>query len=430
MSPGAAIPFELNEDFRGVFTEAALEDAPVGDLRSAIGCLTRDFEAFAIWLATPANGDEDITLFYDEKANDLRAVVFLDVEHETDQAVEASLSSLLAPIERRWSARTVLAPDPIHDRWLTVQATLADSARPASDLIRLGAEIRAALLALRRGALTLQSAYDLVVGGHAGALVGAREGGWLDAKGAPYRLSEDQEAWELAKDVAAFANLAGGLILIPATTRVVRGVEVIDRVKTLQSSSVDEGQHRDVIAARVYPAPVGIQVAFVEDRNGRGQFFVHVPPQPESRKPFLVRGALVNGRVRAHGVTVPWRDDDLTRYDDIGTIHAALRAYRSRMATDDQLMERMWLESMPPLFRCAVDRAREVGLPVTVMHEGFAVQLPDGTTAELATTGVPPGAEALAMHSVMQQLAEHGVPVQSTSGGFLIPAFQPHAGSA
>lgn len=46
------------------------------------------------------------------------------------------------------------------------------------------------------------------------ALLELSEGQWLDAKGAPYELRDPRAVEELAKDVAAFANGGGGILVI------------------------------------------------------------------------------------------------------------------------------------------------------------------------------------------------------------------------
>src|SRR6266849_5109318 len=43
-------------------------------------------------------------------------------------------------------------------------------------------------------------------------LEGTREDAWVDFKGTPYQLDADRGKWELAKDVAAFANESGGVV--------------------------------------------------------------------------------------------------------------------------------------------------------------------------------------------------------------------------
>jgi hypothetical protein len=56
--------------------------------------------------------------------------------------------------------------------------------------------------------------------GHAKVLIGQREGSWFDGKSAPYQLTTEEQKWELAKDVGAFANSeTGSLIVVGAKTQ-------------------------------------------------------------------------------------------------------------------------------------------------------------------------------------------------------------------
>jgi len=50
-------------------------------------------------------------------------------------------------------------------------------------------------------------------------LVGTEESDQLDFKLAPYVLDAPHQKWELAKDVAAFANRRGGVIVIGYSDR-------------------------------------------------------------------------------------------------------------------------------------------------------------------------------------------------------------------
>jgi predicted HTH transcriptional regulator len=49
--------------------------------------------------------------------------------------------------------------------------------------------------------------------------IDAPEGLEIEFKGEPYRLEQDSQKFELAKDVSALANAAGGLIVIGARTQ-------------------------------------------------------------------------------------------------------------------------------------------------------------------------------------------------------------------
>ena len=125
-------------------------------------------------------------------------------------------------------------------------------------------------------------------------LEGAAEGSDVDFKGAPYQLEQEREKYELAKDVAALANAAGGVIVIGVQTKLApsSNAEIAVSCSAMPSDLVDLKQMRHIACARVYPQPLGLDVRFhpsAEDAS-RGLVSVDVPPQPEGKRPFLVAG--------------------------------------------------------------------------------------------------------------------------------------------
>src|SRR5688500_9475154 len=70
-----------------------------------------------------------------------------------------------------------------------------------------------------------------------GTIIGTSEHDTVECKSAPYRLGEDRQRIELAKDVSGLANADGGLILIGVATQrredtredVVRAISPFDR---------------------------------------------------------------------------------------------------------------------------------------------------------------------------------------------------------
>ena len=254
----------------------------------------------------------------------MRAVIHLPVDPVDDPGFASLVSGVIAPVLARHQVRLVVDDDGPLDQH-TVELVIDEPDGRASELIACAVEVRALVGALDGGGLTFESARDLVLGGHARALVGSQECEWLDAKGVPY--GEDARGeYELVKDVAAFANARGGLILLPATTRTVDGVEVIEAVKEIDVKMVNRQSWEDRVADRVYPPPAGVRVCFIG--GDRGQVLIIVPTQAEQRKPFLVRGAVEGERHVRHAITLPWRDGDRTRFDDIAVVHGALRAQR------------------------------------------------------------------------------------------------------
>lgn len=389
---------------------------------ATVGDLTAGLQA---WQAVNIHGaywhidgvGTNLLLFLHDETRELRVAIWFDVELDEDAALEASLPGLLAPVLARWGAGMALDSDPYQGQWLTVQVTMPDRARRVADLLACAAEVEALVGALQDGALTFAAARDLVLGGHAGALAGAREGAWLDVKGAPY-LSNPSGMYELAKDVAAFANADGGLILIPATSRHDGTGEVVDEVRDLPRDHVRPQAWIDNIAGKVYPEPAGVEVVFVGLE--RGQLLVVVPAQADERKPFLVRGAIEGERVLTHAITLPWRDGDRTRFDDIGRVHAALRQQRAGSTTDDELIERVQLATMPVSLRGLVGHARAAGLQTDVSHAGLRIHVPGEVPIDVFVSDWHPKLEQMAMHVILERLARHGVESRRTPAGFLV----------
>jgi hypothetical protein len=58
-------------------------------------------------------------------------------------------------------------------------------------------------------------------------------------------------------------------------------------------------------------------------------FVVHVPPQPEEHKPFLVQGAIVNGKVEGAFISILRRRGEESIPITAASIHATLSAGRA-----------------------------------------------------------------------------------------------------
>ena len=132
-------------------------------------------------------------------------------------------------------------------------------------------------------------ARELLRLGAAAALVGLPESSWLEAK-TVYPLETQDQKLEFAKDVTAFANAAGGLIVIGASTEKVRGGDVIKAIRAFELRRMDPRRLRAILGAWVFPPLEGVEIERVPLHGDRGVGYVWVPPQPEQLKPFLLRG--------------------------------------------------------------------------------------------------------------------------------------------
>lgn len=262
--------------------------------------------------------------------------VELVVETGKDQYRDAPwdwIKPLVAPaLDRRgakWLGFGYPDDDPVGDDQTEVRIHLAQPACGCgADLLAFGQELLQLIQAGDGGELSLASAADLVRTGFGHLLEGQAESQWLDAKSAPYRLEKLGGRLELAKDVAAFANANGGLIVIGARAARERNGERITTFGTLPLELVDLKQVRDVLADRVFPTVTGLDVRAVEREAGRGAVMVHVPPQSSSAQPFLVRGADTGTQLDGVMIALPVRHGQDTIWADLSTIHGFLTAGR------------------------------------------------------------------------------------------------------
>lgn len=258
----------------------------------------------------------------------------LDEEHS---AVDTN--ALLAPLLDRHVAD-------LEGSWRDQQAgywgesyalALRDTGRTMGELAELALEAQALLDAVSdAGALTAATARDLVASGHAGALCGQPESSWIDAKVVPHRTDTESAAFELAKDVAAFANTGkDALIVYGIKTCAGRSGDVLDELRPIELSSVHTAALRNALRDRLVPLVPDIEISVVEKRDGFGYGWIFIPAQPEYARPILVRGALVGGRVIGTHVSVPFRVGEDTGHWDASMIHSLIQAGRVALRGGD-----------------------------------------------------------------------------------------------
>ena len=67
--------------------------------------------------------------------------------------------------------------------------------------------------------MTREEALEILMSGEFDQFVGVRESIEVEFKREPYRLEQDDQKFELAKDASAMANAAGGVIVIGVRTQ-------------------------------------------------------------------------------------------------------------------------------------------------------------------------------------------------------------------
>jgi hypothetical protein len=200
-----------------------------------------------------------------------------------------------------------------------------------TDAFRLGEEAKVLVDVVEGDEIPHRLALDLLRAGRWNLFKGRPESDWLEAKGAPYaeanRHLGKNWKYELAKDVAAFANSPeGGIIVIGMTTADDGDGEVINGFREFDLRRVTAGSYGNYVAQHIHPRVEGFEVARLPGREpGRGIVALAIPRQDPSSFPFLVRGVVRDGEVLGNHILWPVRQGDQTAILDADGLHARLR---------------------------------------------------------------------------------------------------------
>ncbi len=212
----------------------------------------------------------------------------------------------------------------------TIGLTCSPRGRDMADLYRIGVGAAALLKAFETGELTRETTLHLIRAGQARALIGQPEGPWLDVKSQNYNLASPADKIELAQDIARFANAEhGGIIVVGMRGKKIPGGEVIHSLCPVPT--LDGGQlrkHQQAIENHLYPPPdlLDIEAVAVDDGS---LLIIHVPPQSEELKPFLVHGAVINGKVEGAFISIVRRRGETSIPTTAPALHATLAAGRA-----------------------------------------------------------------------------------------------------
>ena len=173
-------------------------------------------------------------------------------------------------------------------------------------------------------------ALEVLEGGDFDPFIGVPESLEVEFKGQPYQLDQDSQRFELAKDVSAFANAAGGVVVIGARTHRddQSAVDIVQEIRLLTRDLVDVEQYVDTISERVYPGLRELRVRFcpVQGDDERGLVAIDVPPQPEIDRYFLIQKPFDEGVDRTPGWLIGLAVRGVGRVElrEVGEIHTLI----------------------------------------------------------------------------------------------------------
>ncbi|WP_158711439.1 AlbA family DNA-binding domain-containing protein [Streptomyces xylophagus] len=160
------------------------------------------------------------------------------------------------------------------------------------------------------------------------SLIGSEESDWLEVKSQGYNLDIFRDRIELAQDVSRFANSeGGGLLVVGYRTKKTRHGEVISKFTPEKEALVRANRYRSIIDARVFPPVDGLRVR-ASQQEGGWVLSILVPPQAEENKPFLVHGAIVDGKMEGAFISVVRRRGEASIPITGPAIHSMLAAGR------------------------------------------------------------------------------------------------------
>lgn len=254
---------------------------------------------------------------------------FFDDDGEPDSVI----GQILAPLLRR-ERMTLLDvrqdDDGGSQPWLWhARLAVTTRGRTLGAIFTAGHDAIALLTAMDSGRLTRLTVADLVRGGHARALIGHPEGHWLDVKSQHYDLGDERGKISLAQAVARFCNAeTGGLVVVGMNTKKTGGGEEIRGLCPMPLDEKMTRRYQQVLETRLFPPPDGLTIESIHMGGGM-LMLIDIPPQPEELKPFLVHGAIVDGRVEGAIISIVRRRGESSIPITAPMIHSALAAGRA-----------------------------------------------------------------------------------------------------
>ncbi len=166
--------------------------------------------------------------------------------------------------------------------------------------------------------LDIETIKQILSEGDFDKFIGKIEGDYFEAKQQlPYRIdsSSSDERFtariELAGDVASMANGKGGYIVcgLPTDPELDLQTDIVKQVDLLaQKTFYTQESIQEVLKAHVVPE-LDVTVVWYSSKGdaSKGLGSIFVPPQPESKKHFLVTAVEVDGVRQKHFVAIPVR---------------------------------------------------------------------------------------------------------------------------
>lgn len=260
-------------------------------------------------------------------------VVECFLEHSSSYDAEGDLDveTLLAPLlERRRLSLVGVEGEHYPDigRLIRVRMGFNPRGRWLSELYSDALDIKA-LLEASSGVVTRETVAQLIRGGHAKALLGQSEGDWLEAKSQHADFTTEVGKIRLAQWVSQFANARdGGVVVLGLATKNRGSGDVITKVTPLPRESGIRRKYVQVLDSKVIPPIEDLRVEVIAHGDD-DLILIEVPPQSEENKPFLVHGAVIEGKAQGTFFSIVRRRNDEMASTHPANVHANLTVGRA-----------------------------------------------------------------------------------------------------
>mgnify|MGYP001225731810 CR=1 FL=1 len=255
-------------------------------------------------------------------------IEFTGRDVRTDEESGQSVAAVLGPWAsgRGWRLLSLFndRSRSLPDVW-NATFLLLDSGRAVAEALDFARRAIAVAEAHRDGGRLAGRLLELLRAGDALGLIGTPVTAVFQPRAeAPSDASGD---FRLALDVCAFANsVYGGLLVV--------GLEDDgSQVTGVSGGVMGDGavtRIREAVERLVFPGPEGVQAEAVPSGTGDGQVvIVHVPPQEQLLKPFLVCGTIEGGQLSGIGVTLVERRHATIYTHGIAALHSQIAAGRA-----------------------------------------------------------------------------------------------------
>ena len=215
-----------------------------------------------------------------------------------------------------------------------------DNANTMATLMDGGAAIADFMTATQSGPLDAAGVLNLLRGGHFNVLIGETESNYLEVKTQMHPISAPGDTGkrakvELAQDVARFANGDVDAVLVVGYREKSGSGNAIGSLTPIADSIIHIPQIQELLDARIVPSVDGLLIEKFPTSPTDSVLAIYVPKQPTEMQPYLVHGAIVEGKVEGAFFSIVRRRGEGSITTSAQQIHAYIVAGKRYLRSEE-----------------------------------------------------------------------------------------------